>query len=58
MPLIRTKKLIRAVMESAAGARVRASGAAEGRTSFDQSLHELMRGPGAARYPPPRTEQF
>ncbi len=56
MPLIRTKKLIRAVMESAAGAR--ASGAAEGRTSFDQSLHELMRGPSAARYPPPRTEHF
>jgi len=32
------EKLIRAVMESPAGARVRARGAAEGRTSFDQSL--------------------
>jgi AcrR family transcriptional regulator len=36
--------LVRAVMESPAGARVRARGAEEGRTSFDQSLKEVLRG--------------
>ncbi len=35
------EKLIRAVMESPAGARVRARGAPEGRAGFDQSLREL-----------------
>jgi AcrR family transcriptional regulator len=38
------EKLVRAVMESPAGARVRARGAEEGRTSFDQSLKEVLRG--------------
>jgi len=38
------ERLVRAVMESPAGARVRARGAEEGRTSFDQSLEEVMRG--------------
>jgi AcrR family transcriptional regulator len=38
------EKLVRAVMESPAGARVRAHGAAEGRASFDQSLKEITRG--------------
>jgi AcrR family transcriptional regulator len=38
------EKLIRAVMESPAGARVRARGAEEGRTSFEQSLKEVMQG--------------
>jgi AcrR family transcriptional regulator len=38
------EKLVRAVMESAAGARVRAQGAAEGRASFDQSLNGVTRG--------------
>jgi AcrR family transcriptional regulator len=38
------EKLVRAVMESPAGARVRARGAEEGRASFDQSLKEVMRG--------------
>lgn len=36
--------LVRAVMESAAGSRVRAQGAAESRASFEQSLGELLRG--------------
>jgi AcrR family transcriptional regulator len=38
------EKLIRAVMESPAGARVRARGADEGRRSFDQSLQTLTQG--------------
>jgi AcrR family transcriptional regulator len=38
------EKLVRAVMESPAAARVRARGAAEGRSSFDKSLQDLMRG--------------
>ena len=38
------EKLIRAVMESPAGARVRARGAEEGRASFDQSLEQVTRG--------------
>jgi AcrR family transcriptional regulator len=38
------EKLVRAVMESPAGARVRARGAEEGRTNFDQSLKEVLRG--------------
>src|SRR5713226_5438354 len=38
------EKLVRAVMESPAGARVRARGAEEGRTSFDQSLQEVTQG--------------
>jgi AcrR family transcriptional regulator len=38
------EKLVRAVMESPAGARVRARGAEEGRAGFDQSLKEVMRG--------------
>lgn len=41
------EKLIRAVLESPAGARVRARGAEEGRTSFEGSLRELMRGRSA-----------
>jgi AcrR family transcriptional regulator len=38
------EKLVRAVMESPAGARVRARGAEEGRASFDQSLQEVTQG--------------
>ncbi|MBI2804270.1 MAG: TetR family transcriptional regulator [Planctomycetes bacterium] len=38
------EKLVRAVMESPAGARVRARGAEEGRTSFDKSLQEVTQG--------------
>jgi AcrR family transcriptional regulator len=38
------EKLVRAVMESSAGARVRARGAEEGRASFDQSLKKVVRG--------------
>ena len=38
------EKLVRAVMESPAGARVRARGAEEGRAGFDQSLKKVMRG--------------
>lgn len=38
------ERLVRAVMESPAGARVRARGAEEGRSSFDQSLQDLIRG--------------
>jgi AcrR family transcriptional regulator len=41
------EKLLRAVMESPAGARVRARGADEGRTSFDQSLKDVTQGLGA-----------
>jgi AcrR family transcriptional regulator len=41
------EKLLRAVMESPAGARVRARGAEEGRTSFDQSLKDVTQGLGA-----------
>lgn len=44
----RNEKLIRAVMESAAGARVRAGGAEEGRVSFEKSLRELLHGRGVA----------
>lgn len=40
----RNEKLIRAVMESPAGARVRARGADEGRSSFEQSLQSLLHG--------------
>lgn len=43
----RNERLIRAVMESAAGARVRAGGAEEGRTSFEKSLRTLLKGRGA-----------
>lgn len=42
------EKLVRAVMESPAGARVRARGAEEGRSSFDQSLQEVTEGRGPA----------
>lgn len=42
------EQLVRAVMESPAGARVRARGAEEGRTSFDESLKEALRGRSAA----------
>jgi AcrR family transcriptional regulator len=38
------EKLVRAVMESPAGARVRARGAEEGRASFDKSLQEVTQG--------------
>ncbi len=38
------EKLIRAVMETPAGARVRARGAEEGRASFGKSLRALTRG--------------
>jgi AcrR family transcriptional regulator len=38
------ERLVRAVMESPAGARVRARGAGEGRASFDQSLQEVTQG--------------
>lgn len=40
----RNEKLVRAVMESPAGARVRAGGATEGRDSFDKSLKEVTQG--------------
>lgn len=43
------EKLVRAVMESPAGARVRARGAEEGRTSFDRSLQGLTRDRSPAR---------
>lgn len=43
----RNEKLIRAVMESAAGARVRAGGAEEGRVSFEKSLQRLLQGRSA-----------
>jgi AcrR family transcriptional regulator len=43
------EKLVRAVMQSPAGARVRARGAAEGRKSFDASLREATRGLSAAQ---------
>jgi AcrR family transcriptional regulator len=43
------EKLVRAVMESPAGARVRARGAEEGRASFDQSLKEVMQGLSPAK---------
>ncbi|HUX43580.1 MAG TPA: TetR family transcriptional regulator [Terracidiphilus sp.] len=42
------EKLIRAVMESSAGARVRARGAVEGRTSFDKSLRDTTQSLSAA----------
>jgi AcrR family transcriptional regulator len=42
------EKLIRAVMESPAGARVRARGAEESRASFDRSLRDVMQGLGPA----------
>jgi AcrR family transcriptional regulator len=42
------ERLIRAVMESPAGARVRARGAEEGRASFDKSLRDVTRGLSAA----------
>lgn len=45
----RNEKLIRAVMESGAGARVRAAGAEEGRISFEKSLHHLLRGHSATQ---------
>lgn len=38
------ERLIRAVMESPAGARVRARGAEEGRVSFDKSLRDVTQG--------------
>jgi hypothetical protein len=38
------EKLVRTVMESNLGARVRARGAEEGRASFDQSLQEVTQG--------------
>jgi AcrR family transcriptional regulator len=38
------EKLVRAVIESSAGARVRARGAEEGRASFDKSLHAITQG--------------
>jgi AcrR family transcriptional regulator len=38
------EKLIRAVMESPAGTRVRARGASEGRASFDRSLRDATQG--------------
>ena len=43
----RNAKLIRAVMESSAGARVRAGGAEEGRISFEKSLQKLLQGRSA-----------
>jgi Transcriptional regulator len=45
----RNEKLVRAVMESPAGARVRAGGAEEGRSSFEKSLRRLMEGRNAAK---------
>jgi AcrR family transcriptional regulator len=42
----RNEKLIRATLQSPAGARIRAQGTAEGRTGFDNSLHELTRNLG------------
>ena len=45
----RNEKLIRATMESPAGARIRARGTAEGRAGFDRSLKDLLRGRSAAK---------
>ena len=45
----KNEKLIRATMESPAGARIRARGTAEGRAGFDCSLKDLLRGRGAAK---------
>jgi AcrR family transcriptional regulator len=42
------EQLLRAVMESPAGARVRSHGAEEGRTCFDRSLRDTLRGRPAA----------
>jgi AcrR family transcriptional regulator len=42
------EKLVRAVLESPAGARVRARGADEGRACFEQSLRGLLEGRSAA----------
>jgi AcrR family transcriptional regulator len=42
------EKLIRAVMESPAGAHVRAGGTEEGRNSFESSLHNLLQGRSTA----------
>jgi len=42
------EKLIRAVMESSAGARVRARGTVEGRTGFNKSLKNVTHGKGPA----------
>jgi AcrR family transcriptional regulator len=43
------EKLVRAVMESPAGARVRERGAEEGRTSFEKSLEEVTQGRSPAQ---------
>jgi len=43
------EKLVRAVMESAAGASVRARGAEEGRSGFDRSLQQLTHGRSPAQ---------
>lgn len=40
----RNERLVRAVMESPAGARVRARGAEEGRACFERSLKDVMKG--------------
>lgn len=44
----KNEKLVRAVLESPAGARVRARGADEGRACFEQSLRGLLEGRSAA----------
>jgi AcrR family transcriptional regulator len=43
----RNEKLIRSVLESPAGSRVRAGGAEEGRVSFEKSLQRLLQGRSA-----------
>ncbi len=42
------ERLVRAVLESSAGARVRAGGAEESRLSFEKSLQRLLQGRSAA----------
>jgi AcrR family transcriptional regulator len=42
------ERLVRAVMESPAGARVRSHGVEEGRTCFDESLRNALRGRATA----------
>jgi AcrR family transcriptional regulator len=44
----RNERLVRAVLESPAGARVRARGTPEGRASFDKSLSDVMEGMNAS----------
>lgn len=45
----RNERLVRAVMESPAGTRIRARGAEESRSSFDKSLQDVTRGLSPAK---------